>query len=551
YDQGQGIPQDYAEAAKWYRKAAEQGNAEAQVNLGLMYVLGQGVPKNDVNAYAWLSLAAAQGNEEAAKSRDSISYRLSPKQRSQGQALASKLQAKIGKPAAQAEKATPASPPTVTANEPQLKTPGSVVESTGQIITKGILTTFDIKAARVSGYSDKEIASYLAEKNGYDYDSAVKAGYNDTEIAEFLSDKESTEERASIGEDIGSHVTPGTEQAAGKSEKPFAVIPFFLLILIGVAILSIFLWIRHKTIAAKSHTQDESKSHRQQTAPPHESIKTHYDRLKVARDAPPEVIAAAYRSLSKIHHPDRNPGNAEAATIMALINASYDILSDPDKRRQYDLWLQQHESEAHTTYQTEAAQKIKTGSLFFAQLLRYWIPFGLAALFAFIWLTDKPSQPPPGQKPYLAAPPPTPPPVNPPWVRPTTAPNGQPWPTSAAYIKGYKLLHTDGLSTVTIDNSQNDSDVFVKLVSLDNPQVYPVRQFFIPVQRKFKMKKVTAGSYDIRYRDLDSGGLARSESFRLKEEQTNNGTRYSNITMTLYKVRDGNMNTFALSEEEF
>jgi hypothetical protein len=65
------------------------------------------------------------------------------------------------------------------------------------------------------------------------------------------------------------------------------------------------------------------------------------------------------------------------------------------------------------------------------------------------------------------------------------------------------------------------------------------------------MKKVTAGSYDIRYRDLGSGGLARSESFRLKEEQTNDGTRYSNFTMTLYKVRDGNMNTFGLSEEEF
>jgi curved DNA-binding protein CbpA len=161
----------------------------------------------------------------------------------------------------------------------------------------------------------------------------------------------------------------------------------------------------------------------------------------VARDAPPEVIAAAYKSLSKIHHPDRNPGNAEAATIMALINASYDILSDSDKRRQYDLWLQQQEREAHSTRQAEAAQpssakpaqKIKKGgALFFAHLLRYWALYGMAAFVAVMWATDKPSQPPPGPKPYLASPPPAPPPVKPAWVRPTTAPNGKPWPTSAA-----------------------------------------------------------------------------------------------------------------------
>ena len=37
YDEGQGVPQDYAEAVKWYRMAADQGNADAQSNLGFMY----------------------------------------------------------------------------------------------------------------------------------------------------------------------------------------------------------------------------------------------------------------------------------------------------------------------------------------------------------------------------------------------------------------------------------------------------------------------------------------------------------------------------------
>ena len=60
------------------------------------------------------------------------------------------------------------------------------------------------------------------------------------------------------------------------------------------------------------------------------------------------------------------------------------------------------------------------------------------------------------------------------------APNSEPWPSFAGYIKGYQQLHTDGFSTITIHNSQNDSDVFVKLVSLDSAQAYPVRQFYIP-----------------------------------------------------------------------
>lgn len=65
------------------------------------------------------------------------------------------------------------------------------------------------------------------------------------------------------------------------------------------------------------------------------------------------------------------------------------------------------------------------------------------------------------------------------------------------------------------------------------------------------MEKVTAGTYDVRYRDLSQGSLARSEEFSVKETETLDGTRYSNITMTLYKIRNGNMRTFNLAEDEF
>ncbi len=65
YVNGQGVPQDYAEAAKWYRKAADQGNASAQYSLGFMYNRGLGVPRDPVQAELWRRKAAEQGYELA------------------------------------------------------------------------------------------------------------------------------------------------------------------------------------------------------------------------------------------------------------------------------------------------------------------------------------------------------------------------------------------------------------------------------------------------------------------------------------------------------
>jgi TPR repeat protein len=58
YDEGQGVPQDYAEAAKWYRRAAEPGNAAAQSDLGLMDDQGRGVPKDHAGTEKWFRRAA-------------------------------------------------------------------------------------------------------------------------------------------------------------------------------------------------------------------------------------------------------------------------------------------------------------------------------------------------------------------------------------------------------------------------------------------------------------------------------------------------------------
>lgn len=499
-------------------------------------------------------------------------------------------------------------------------------------------------------------------------------------------------------------------------------------------------------------------------------IHTHYDNLKVARNAPIEVIRAAYRSLSQKYHPDRNPNDAESARIMALINGSYEVLSNPEKRSEHDAWIKrQEESEQANSREEPNAQanrnepemefsppvsgqcsywdlpepvrarldarvsgrtseqftiSLNDSGMKYAGLLilpiwfaylvysafdyrwsegsvpwlagcsilacigiaysgawlwewrnsplkkwlivtplyliktnidrvqycpiwlisnikathnytngwyqdtslslrldnvyhsftlphessykslldalrlfddrfreavkdgnsnyliskddfilhrldrktseskpsrkdfKYKIYGAVVAACATVWFmsstvnSSRPYEPEPyrsPQKPYVAEARIS----TPSYSRPVTAPNGQPWPNSAGYIKGYKKMHADGLSTVTIDNSKNDGDVFVKLVSIDSSEEYPVRQFFVPAYAEFTIGKVRAGLYDVRYKDLDSGAISKSESFRLSEEQTYDGVSYSNITMTLYKIQNGNMQTTAIPESEF
>ena len=72
-----------ADAARWFRLAADQGYAAAQFNLGRAYAIGQGVPQDDVRAHVWLSLAALQpsaNRERWATARDELANTLSVEQ---------------------------------------------------------------------------------------------------------------------------------------------------------------------------------------------------------------------------------------------------------------------------------------------------------------------------------------------------------------------------------------------------------------------------------------------------------------------------------------
>jgi molecular chaperone DnaJ len=66
------------------------------------------------------------------------------------------------------------------------------------------------------------------------------------------------------------------------------------------------------------------------------SFEDHYRPLGVHRHAEPTVLAAAYRALARQHHPDLNPSIRSAQTRLKQINAAYEVLTDPAKRRAYD-----------------------------------------------------------------------------------------------------------------------------------------------------------------------------------------------------------------------
>lgn len=87
-------------------------------------------------------------------------------------------------------------------------------------------------------------------------------------------------------------------------------------------------------------------------------VHTHYDNLKVARNAPPEVIRAAYKTLSQKYHPDRNNNSPDAIRVIQIINSAYAILSDPDKRREHDEWIARAEAQEQETTEREFAEHI-------------------------------------------------------------------------------------------------------------------------------------------------------------------------------------------------
>ena len=93
YRNGKGTAQDDKQAVYWYQKSAEQGNAQAQHNLGWMYRNGKGTAQDDVKAYMWLNIAAANGDKEANTGKDILTNKMSRAAIEKAQSMSSQCMA--------------------------------------------------------------------------------------------------------------------------------------------------------------------------------------------------------------------------------------------------------------------------------------------------------------------------------------------------------------------------------------------------------------------------------------------------------------------------
>jgi hypothetical protein len=304
-------------------------------------------------------------------------------------------------------------------------------------------------------------------------------------------------------------------------------------------------------------------------------VRTHYDNLKVARDAPIEVIRAAYKALSARYHPDHNPGNDQAARAMKIINAAYEVLSDPIMRHQHDQWIASMEGDPiksappFTYGPTTPSQRYTPPSPASGhppwnireratrKHAIKWVALAAGGAAAIFMSLTTPKNSPASGRGSIPTPVAVPAPVSEPapirlrFIRPALDPSGSPWPLTSGYLTEYRV-NADDLSSFTVDNARNNSDMLVKLFDRRPQRPVAVRVFFLRAHEKFTLANVAAGPYDIRYQDLDSGIRLRSQPFNLEEIQQPDGSvQYSVTSLTLFVVSNGNTRSEVIGPDEF
>jgi hypothetical protein len=300
--------------------------------------------------------------------------------------------------------------------------------------------------------------------------------------------------------------------------------------------------------------------------------RTHYDNLKIARNAPIEVIEAAYRALVRKYHPDRNL-SVSATRVMRIVNAAYEVLSDPAKRRQHDEWIAGTESRASpkasgavgirliATARTLVSTAWQRSRHMAPAVVKRRVPIAVLALVLALVLiqlkspnallnlvptekltpvnsrVEKPNY-------VLNAPIETLAPTHPLQF----APNGKPWPVSSGYVLGGPKHSITGLSTVTIDNTAGSFDAFVKIVfNPEGRRPRSVSWLFVRAGDPFTVTGLRPGRYAMYYQDLATGETDKSPIFQLDQDDK----EYSIYRITLYTRVDGTIQMHTIGLDEF
>ena len=338
-------------------------------------------------------------------------------------------------------------------------------------------------------------------------------------------------------------------------------------------------------------------------------IHTHYDNLKVTRNAPLEVIKAAYRAMAQKYHPDVNSVQG-TEHVMRLVNEAWVVLSDPIKRAEHDEWIKKQEMDflvkktpqlttsAHSkNYFSDASEGYKAAAPYWRRVINFknmifnkrskqprsvilaragiLIILG-SLIFGVVFLdidsaVENPNKTKLANKQNTADESKSINNRNKEWwndaplaeasdVKSVTSPNGkialdfskpETLTPSAqrlnnGYLKGEKQSFSNGLSTFKIDNTNGSHDAEVRLY-LGGKQL---RSMYVRVGTAFTAEKLAAGTYKMRYKmkiDDQDRAFQAKDDFVLSQttNETENGisTRFSRMTVTLYKVKDGNLQT--------
>ena len=361
-------------------------------------------------------------------------------------------------------------------------------------------------------------------------------------------------------------------------------------------------------------------------------LHTHYDNLKVTRNAPVEVIRAAYRAMAQKYHPDLNSSPA-ASNTMKILNEAWEVLSDPKKRAAHDKWILEEEDKQIKEPPNNSKEQVfennnfrfrfetLTKDHFFIRrnqkpkayyenftapkspesklaILNTWlgrktvqlkaIAFIATAFLVFLlWMSieshrkqkiiDETNATAASatseksndwqvveEKPFTFVPITELPKSN--SKKNEKAPDFSNFGTSVqseskrvvdaekqkrtGYVKGAYQEAPAGLSNFTVDNQRGGSDAIARVYH--NGKKPASRSMYVKAGEKFTAHGLPPGNYVFRYRFIGSNKTYEADRlFPLQETITDEGTRFSNVTVTLFTVSDGNLQTREVPDDKF
>ena len=238
-------------------------------------------------------------------------------------------------------------------------------------------------------------------------------------------------------------------------------------------------------------------------------IRTHYDNLKVARNAPQEIIRAAYKTLAQKYHPDKNIDKEESEKVMAILNRSFEILSNPETRKEHDIWITNQENSDKN--QSSISSSGSSGSSYKdveTKKNNFWIWYIFVFLLIFSlvkeYLSENNNAPVHSEKSRLSEI----------YMRPKVAPNGFLWPNESAYLEGYPILRLGGNSRVNVNNDTN-YDLYIKFISnKTDGDLLVLRHIYLPRNSSFIISDVKDDSYKLDILILDNGYILTSDELK-------------------------------------